>query len=307
MAQIKVNDLTFCYEGSYDNVFEHVNLQIDSDWRCGLIGRNGKGKTTFLKLLTGAYEYSGSITGAMECVYFPYTLSGEARPSRRDMHYGVLEEGTLLGDEYLREEIRNLENVPVWTTMDLLEELSPGYELWRVCRELEQLSYTFAVSDLSLAGLTHLVRHRMQSIIVPPIERVDHSRYILPDTVWNNEPARERYETALVDALEQVRTMAADPVLGKYLYYYAVAGNLVDVMTTLNARELELLMRLRTCNRAQWEIREIATDMLRLLRESFPALFNRFGPSCYRAGACPEGRMTCGQSEAVRARFSGRL
>ena len=174
-------------------------------------------------------------------------------------------------------------------------------------RELEQLSYTFRLSDVTLAGVTHLVRHRMQSIIVPPIERVDHSRYILPDTVWNNEPARERYETALVDALEQVRTMAADPVLGKYLYYYAVAGNLVDVMTTLNARELELLMRLRTCNRAQWEIREIATDMLRLLRESFPALFNRFGPSCYRAGACPEGRMTCRQSEAVRARFSGRL
>ena len=97
MAQIKVNDLTFCYEGSYDNVFEHVNLQIDSDWRCGLIGRNGKGKTTFLKLLTGAYEYSGSITGAMECVYFPYTLSGEARPSRRDMHYGVLEEMNIYG------------------------------------------------------------------------------------------------------------------------------------------------------------------------------------------------------------------
>ena len=46
MAQIKVNDLTFCYEGSYDNIFEHVNLQIDTDWRCGLIGRNGKGKTT---------------------------------------------------------------------------------------------------------------------------------------------------------------------------------------------------------------------------------------------------------------------
>ena len=66
LAQIKVSDLTFCYEGSYDNIFEHVNLQIDSDWRCGLIGRNGKGKTTFLKLLTGAYEYSGEI-GRASC------------------------------------------------------------------------------------------------------------------------------------------------------------------------------------------------------------------------------------------------
>ena len=97
MAQIKVNDLTFCYEGSYDNIFEHVNLQIDTDWRCGLIGRNGKGKTTFLKLLTGAYEYSGSITGPMECVYFPYTLPDEVGSSQ--------------------------------TSMELLEALNPEYEL----------------------------------------------------------------------------------------------------------------------------------------------------------------------------------
>ena len=138
MAQIKVSDLTFCYEGSYDNIFEHVNLQIDSDWRCGLIGRNGKGKTTFLKLLTGAYEYSGAITGPMESVYFPYTLPGEARKPQSSMHYGILE-GRTLSDEtrqsrkgmpnsILGEEAFPNPDRSFQTTMELLEELNPDYE-----------------------------------------------------------------------------------------------------------------------------------------------------------------------------------
>lgn len=53
MAEINVSNLTYCYEGSYDNIFEHVSFQIDTNWKLGLIGRNGKGKSTFLKLLLG--------------------------------------------------------------------------------------------------------------------------------------------------------------------------------------------------------------------------------------------------------------
>ena len=174
-------------------------------------------------------------------------------------------------------------------------------------RALEQLSYTFAVSDVSLAGVTHLVRHRMQSIIVPPIQSVAHSRYILPDTIRDNAPACQIYKAALREAARRLEELAGMPALRKYGYYYAVAGNVMDVMTTLNARELALLLRLRTCNRAQWEIREIAVDMLRLLRSGFPALFDRFGPSCYLTGRCPEGRMTCGRSEEMKARFGGEL
>ena len=56
MSQIRVTDLTFCYEGSYDNIFENVSFQIDTDWKLGFIGRNGRGKTTFLNLLLGRYE-----------------------------------------------------------------------------------------------------------------------------------------------------------------------------------------------------------------------------------------------------------
>ena len=65
MSQISVNHLTFYYEGSYDNIFEDVSFQIDTNWKLGFIARNGKGKTTFLKLLMGQYEYKGSISASV--------------------------------------------------------------------------------------------------------------------------------------------------------------------------------------------------------------------------------------------------
>ena len=72
MSKINVSNVTFCYEGSYQNIFENVSFHIDSDWKLGLIGRNGKGKTTFLNLLLGKYEYQGAITASVVFDYFPY-------------------------------------------------------------------------------------------------------------------------------------------------------------------------------------------------------------------------------------------
>lgn len=75
MAQIMVKDLTFSYDTVYENIFEHVSFQIDTDWRLGFIGRNGRGKTTFLNLLMGKYEYQGSITASVEFDYFPFDVA----------------------------------------------------------------------------------------------------------------------------------------------------------------------------------------------------------------------------------------
>ncbi|MHB8131516.1 MAG: ribosomal protection-like ABC-F family protein [Mobilitalea sp.] len=74
MSQIVVNDLTFSYDTSYDNIFENVSFQIDTDWKLGFIGRNGRGKTTFLNLLLGKYEYKGSITASVNFDYFPFEV-----------------------------------------------------------------------------------------------------------------------------------------------------------------------------------------------------------------------------------------
>ncbi len=74
MALIDVNNLTFSYETSYDNIFENVSFQIDTDWKLGLIGRNGRGKTTFLNLLLSKYDYQGSIISSVNFSYFPFEI-----------------------------------------------------------------------------------------------------------------------------------------------------------------------------------------------------------------------------------------
>lgn len=78
MAMIKVDNLTFSYPGSYDAVFENVSFQIDTDWKLGFIGRNGRGKTTFLQLLLGKHAYAGKITAPVPFDYFPYPVEDTA-------------------------------------------------------------------------------------------------------------------------------------------------------------------------------------------------------------------------------------
>ncbi|MBQ2745310.1 MAG: ABC-F family ATP-binding cassette domain-containing protein [Lachnospiraceae bacterium] len=106
MAQISVNNLTFNYEGSFDDIFENVSFSIDTNWRLGFIGRNGKGKTTFLNLLLGKYEYKGSIDTSTVFDYFPYQI----------MEYQM--------------------QLPA---SEFIEELKTGCELWRVICELTEL------------------------------------------------------------------------------------------------------------------------------------------------------------------------
>lgn len=72
MSLINVTNLTFAYDGSYDNIFEDVSFQLDTDWKLGFTGRNGRGKTTFLNLLMGKYEFNGSISASVKFEYFPY-------------------------------------------------------------------------------------------------------------------------------------------------------------------------------------------------------------------------------------------
>ncbi len=106
MAQISVNNLTFYYEGSFDNIFENVSFSIDTDWRLGFIGRNGKGKTTFLNLLLGKYSYKGTIDTTAAFDYFPYQIK---------------------------------ETQMQLPAAEFIEELKTGCEEWRVICELTQL------------------------------------------------------------------------------------------------------------------------------------------------------------------------
>jgi lincosamide and streptogramin A transport system ATP-binding/permease protein len=88
MSLISVTNLTFAYDGSYDNIFENVSFQIDTDWKLGFIGRNGRGKTTFLKLLLGEYEFGGAISASVDFEYFPYAPP-PGRAAAREVIDGV--------------------------------------------------------------------------------------------------------------------------------------------------------------------------------------------------------------------------
>ena len=79
MSMIKIENLTFSYPTNYDNIFENVNFQIDTDWKLGLVGRNGRGKTTLLNLLLGKYEYSGKIYSSVQFDYYPYPVMDKSK------------------------------------------------------------------------------------------------------------------------------------------------------------------------------------------------------------------------------------
>lgn len=174
-------------------------------------------------------------------------------------------------------------------------------------RELEQLSYTFYVSDISLSGITHIVRHRMQSIIIPPLWELSGYRQILPESILSNSVALSVYREAVLEAYKMRMSVYNSMSLTKYHFYFLLSGCLTNIITTMNARELSHFVQLRACNRAQWEIRNISIRMLALARDNFPELFELIGPSCFVKGNCPEGKMTCGKEKEIKRYFGNRL
>lgn len=133
MSQISVSDLTFGYEGSFDNIFEKVSFLIDTDWKLGFIGRNGKGKTTFLNLLLGKYEYEGHISASTVFDYFPYRIKEEQK---------------------------------LQCSVDFVEELKPGCEQWRVICELEKLGLSADVLYRPFGTLSHGERTKVMLAVL---------------------------------------------------------------------------------------------------------------------------------------------
>lgn len=174
-------------------------------------------------------------------------------------------------------------------------------------RELEQASFTLLYGGMSLAALTHLTRHRMQALAAPDLlKAARYDRFVLPESVVSaglEARYREAFSMAEQAAGKLQKLGAGEDVLS----YLLVSGLKVPVVSTMNAGELVTFFRLRTCERAQWEIRELAAEALKVLRAARPVLFSLYGPTCYMTGACPEGKMCCGKTREVREKFSGTL
>lgn len=170
---------------------------------------------------------------------------------------------------------------------------------------LEHVSYTFAIDGVSRALTHQLVRHRLASFNQQSQRYVkfkDGLNTIKPASVAENEEANALFDEAIDAAVEAYKKLLDAGVPAEDARYLLPNAAETKIVVTMNVRELLHFFELRCCNRAQWEIRELAHKMLDLVRPTAPYVFFDAGPSCVR-GACSEGKMTCGNPypKAVRS------
>jgi thymidylate synthase, flavin-dependent len=185
---------------------------------------------------------------------------------------------------------------------------------------IEHVSFTFAVEGVSRSLSHQLVRHRIASysqqsqryvrlkqfeyIVPPEIERDEEARKIFVNAMENSQKDYDRLtdilrENHLKDGIEPIAAEKKAIEDARYVFPNACE---TKVIFTMNARTLVNFFNHRCCNRAQWEIRNLADQMLKLVKEAAPILFKHCGPSCVN-GSCPEGKMACGKIEEVRKRY----
>ena len=161
---------------------------------------------------------------------------------------------------------------------------------------LEHVSYTFAVDGVSRALTHQLVRHRLASFNQQSQRYVKFSdgvETVKPHTVEENEEASRVFDEAIEAVIEGYQKLLDMGIPAEDARYLLPNAAETKIVITMNIRELLHFFSLRCCNRAQWEIREMAHKMLELVRPTAPYIFMDAGAPCIR-GNCPEGKMTCG-------------
>lgn len=157
MSMIDVVNLSFSYEGSYEEIFKDASFRIDTDWKLGFVGRNGRGKTTFLNLLLGKYEYRGKISADVDFVYFPYEVADEGRMA-----------------------------------LEIMEERNPQLEEWRIFRELNLLDVDAEVLYRPFETLSY----GEQTKVLLAMLFLGENRFLLIDEPTNHLDAEARQRIA---------------------------------------------------------------------------------------------------------------
>lgn len=158
-------------------------------------------------------------------------------------------------------------------------------------RELEQVLFSFEI-PISLAVLTHITRHRMHSLLVPDFVPLwDMGNYVTPATVAKNHKAE--YDEIFSNNQLMVEDFKNQGVRDEDLVYFYLSGTACNIYTTMNGRTLEWISRMRCCNKAQWEIRNIANEMVNQATKVAPLIGEGLGPTCKVLGYCPEGKDSC--------------
>ena len=187
------------------------------------------------------------------------------------------------------------------SSMDLVESMKdPQKTLGKIVgmghhSVIEHATFTFSVEGVS-RSLTHqLVRHRIASFSQQSQRYVsmDTPTYVIPKTVETDPELKKIYEDTMKDIWESYNKLV-EKIPPEDARYVLPNGCTTNITITMNARELFHLFTLRCCNRAQWEIRDLADEMLRQCKAVSPIIFANAGPPCVR-GPCPEGKLTCGK------------
>ncbi len=212
----------------------------------------------------------------------------------------------------------NLTPEKVSDFLDLLTDL--GHE-----SPVEHANFTFGIEGVSRALLAQLTRHRIASFSVQSQRYVEKScfTYIVPPEIEAIPAAKEEFLKAMEEDAKHYESLR-NALFSKHFEDNLKSGmgeaeakkaaekkanedarfvlpNACDtrIIMTMNVRSLHNFFRLRCCNRAQWEIRELACEMLKLCREACPKLFAKAGPSCLWS-KCTEGAYSCGKADEVR-------
>ena len=170
---------------------------------------------------------------------------------------------------------------------------------------IEHVSFTFGIEGVSRVLTHQLVRHRIASYDQQSQRYVaEHDfAYIVPPTIAAQPEAQARF-TALMEQIRAAYDALTAAGIPKEDARYVLANAAeTKILVTMNARSLLHFFNLRCCNRAQWEIRELAYQMLAQVKKVAPTLFKNAGASCVNTGRCPEGAMTCGKfNEMIKMR-----
>ena len=217
---------------------------------------------------------------------------------------------------------KNLSKEAIQKYINMLNNL--GHE-----SPIEHASFTFAAEGISRSLSHQLVRHRLASYSQQSQRyvKINNFEYIIPPSIEENEEAKEVFIKAMQEdqknysqitdvlfnknynsfikegiAEKEARRKAEKLAIEDARYVFPNACE-TKIVFTMNTRSLMHFFSLRCCNRAQWEIRNMAFEMVKICKKVYPTLFKNAGPNCIN-GPCPEGKMSCGKLEEVRELYS---
>lgn len=200
---------------------------------------------------------------------------------------------------------------------DVPSEIEPNLNILRKVIQsghtsvLEHASFTFAIEGISRACSHQLVRHRMASYSQQSQRyvKMDGFEYVTPESIKNHEKTwdetgktdMEKWFTNAMESLSEFyQHMVSDGIPEEDARYILPNACNTNLVMTMNARSLLNFFAHRCCVRSQWEIRELANEMLRLVKEVAPVIFENAGASCVQKGYCPEGKKGCGKVPTIQ-------